>query len=437
MRWFIVLVSIFTFSGMQPVSAMRQLSEEDAVEMALRRDPELQRSAIAADAAERTLARRWGIFLPNITAQGGTTYSAPLFSEERRPNPPQPWSQSASLGVSLQLSPAVAPQISLLTVQRDLAILTQQERVLTLANQIRRRYYGLILTREQLSLLQEDIRLAEEQVAQATTRFNQGRISQRVVLQTQLAAERARLTHRQREAEYALELTRFRSLIGLPEGEQITLTGTFDLPLVDIPAVDVLLSLPAAPSPGVLRQEETLRNARIALQQEILATRSPTLSLSSNWSNTFREQWSDSLSFSLGVSVPLDGYIPASPRGQRVERAEVQVEQARITRSDQVEQFRLTTGDIAAQIRQAREQMTIADLQITVAQEILVLAQDGFDRGTVERLELERAQRDVLDARLNRLAADHRYTLAMNDLAQHLGVAHPRQLTQMVQSMEQ
>lgn len=436
--WKSLIVSgLLYISLVAPLLAAPTLTEEEAVEMALRRDPEVQRNALAADAAQRTLARRWGIFLPTITAQGGTSYSAPLFSEETQSssrNPSDPWSQSASLGVSLQLSPAVAPQIALLTVQRDLATLAQQERALALSTQIRRRFYGLILNREQLALLQEDIRLAEEQVEQATTRFNQGRVSQRVVLQAQLTAERARLTHRQREAEYALELTRFRSLIGMSEDEEVTLTGAFDLPQVAIPAVAVLLALPAAPAPGVLRQEETLRNAHISLQQEILATRSPTLSLSSSWSNRFSDQWSDTLSFSLGVSLPLDGYISASPRGQRVERAALQVEQARITRTDQAEQYRLTTGDLAAQIRQAQEQMTIADLQIAVAQEILVLTQDGFDRGTVERLELERAQRDVLDARLNRLAADHRYTVAMNDLAQHLGVAHPRQLARMLQS---
>ncbi len=429
------LLTVLLLLAVLASATARDLSLTEAIELALRRDPQVQRSELSLAAAQRTLDQRWGLFLPAATVQAGTSYRHPLFTEARPGT--DPWSSSASVGLNLQLSAAVGPQLAALEVQRQIASLTRDTRLLALAAQVRRRYYGLVNTRQQLQLLQEDIRLAREQADQTRVRFESGLVSQRVLLQAQLNAERAHLALRQSSAEYQLQVTRFLSIIGLEEpATELTLADDFGLPVRRIDP-DQLSERPAT-ALDLASEELALRNAELSLRQEILATRSPTLGLSSSWSSSFAgESWSDSLNLSVSVSMPLDGFIAASGRGQRVDRAELQRQQAQITRDDQLEQHRLTVRDLVAQINQAVEQLSIADMQIDLAEQSLELTRTGFDRGTVERLELERTQRDLLDARISRAAGEYRYALAVTDLAQHLGAESPEALLRELRPLEE
>lgn len=418
-------ILVWTLSALSPVLP-REISLEDAVELAIARDPEIRRAELSRAAAQRALDQRWGFFLPGITMQAGTTFSEPLVTE-RRPGA-DPWRTSASLGLSLQLSAAVAPQMEALAVQKSRTLLERDTRLLALAAQVRRRYYSLVNSALQRELLEEDVRLAGEQARQAQARFENGLVSQRVVVQADLAVERARLAVRQSSLEYDLQRTRFLSLLGLeelPPGDDLELTDSFDLPVRTVDAA-AILALPRHHRDAAA-EELALQSAELTLRQEILSTRSPTLGISSSWSTTESGgTWGDSFSLGINLSMPLDGFISASSRGQRVARAHLQEEQARITRDDRQEQYRLTARDLTAQVNQAAEQLTIAELQGAIAEQTLELAIEGFQRGTVERLEVERARRDLLDARLGGIAVQYRYTVALVDLALHLGYADPK-----------
>lgn len=400
------------------------LSIDDAVSLALDQDAELRRQDLALEAAERSYDLRWGLFLPSLTAQAGANYSRPFFTEDPRPDA-DPWRRTSSLGLSLQLSPAVAPQIASLQVARRNASIVLDRRALEVAAQVRRRYYGLIQARERHALLAEDVRLSREQEDQTRIRYENGLVSRRVLQQAELAAERARLEYRRGQASSDLELMRFRSLLGL-DGD-IALTDQLDFPAVSLEFEAVLRRFPADAHDGRMR-ELALESARLARQQEQLSVYAPAVTFSSSWSASFSDPWSDSLGFGISVALPLDGWVPASTRAQRVDRARLQETQSEITRDDQGRQYVLQLRELVAQVNQTVEETVITELQIEIAEQSLQLAEEGFSRGTVERLELERSRRDLLDARMGLVAARYQYSLALTELSRLVGVFDPRDI---------
>lgn len=421
------------FSEGAPSREGRVLSLEEAIDLARGNDAALQKADLGAADAARSHRQSWGLFLPSATLQGGTSYTRDLFFDSGTGRDPH-WSPTSSLGVSLQLAPDLAPQIALREVSLERALLDRDVTYIDLVARVRRRYYGLIHLQERLQVLAEDIQLAEHQARQTRTRYENGLVSQRELLQADLAAERARLNYRQGRSDFQLEQVRLLVLLGLDspdprEEESLFLVDSLDLSLDRVALAPVLARYPAWRYDAAL-QDLRLRSAELSRQEEILSSRAPSLNLSTSWNSTLDSPRTDSLRVGFSLSMPLDGWVTGSARAERIARADLQLRQDRIDRDDRYRQYQVRIQELVTQVNNAVEQTEIALLQVDIAEQFYALTEEGFLRGTVERLELDRARRDLLDARISVVTGRYHHALAVTDLAQVVGEENPRSLLQ-------
>ncbi|SIQ54790.1 Outer membrane protein TolC [Alkalispirochaeta americana] len=411
----------------------RPLSLREAIDLARENDAALRKADLAAADAARSHRQSWGLFLPSATLQGGTSYTRDLFFDSEARRDPR-WSPTSSLGVSLQLSPDIAPQIALREVAQERAFLDRDITYIDLVAQVRRRYYGLIHLQDRLQLLAEDIQLAEQQARQTRTRYENGLVSQRDLLQAELAVERARLNYRQGQTDFQLAQVRLLVLLGLEgydpdDAGNLVLVDSLELSLDRVVLPLVLERYPASRYDAAM-QDLRLRAAELSRREEGLSSRAPSLNLSTSWNSTLDSPQTDSLRVGFSLSLPLDGWLAGSSRAERVARADLQLSQDRIDRDDRYRQYQVRVQELVTQVNNAVEQIEIALLQVDIAEQFYALTEEGFLRGTVERMELDRARRDLLDARISVASGRYQHGLAATDLAQAVGEVNPEALLQ-------
>jgi outer membrane protein TolC len=130
----------------------------------------------------------------------------------------------------------------------------------------------------------------------------------------------------------------------------------------------------------------------------------------------------DSFSAGLSVSIPLDGWIPNSQDDQAVREAEGEIKKAELTLQSTRDSAEMEIRNLAVGLEHAARGIEISELQVDIAKRSYGLAEEGFLRGTVERLELEESRRDLLEARLDLLNGKYEYLQAVIDLKAALNI---------------
>ena len=397
------------------------ISLDDAVERALDNNLNLKKILIDVSAADYQAKRLWAEFFPSISATASAGYSSSLFSGNGFEFSEKGNTFGASVGLSLGLNVGTVYAVRNIRLAYQSRLLTYEDACNQLEIQVTRNFYTLIAERENLKVLEETLKLASRQLEMNQLGFASGIVSELTLTQSRLAMENARYNLNAARSLFDIHTGEFLALLGMDQDTEAALDGTIEISRFEADAGALIRQyLPGRPDIAGWRHEiERLENTE---RQNALTGKSPSLNLSLDWRSPDVKPFSDSLSATATLRIPIDSWIPGSKADQSVRNAKHAIEKARLDLKIAEDTASTQIRSLVANLRNSWDSIEIARLSLRAAERSYELTEQGFRNGTIEYTKLEDARNNLVDLRQRLLRSELACQIAILDLSAALNI---------------
>ncbi|HRY73368.1 MAG TPA: TolC family protein [Spirochaetia bacterium] len=421
-RTLAILLAAASFLSAAAAASAESLGVEAAVAKALDGNPGLYRARLDLEAAGRAAAAAYNLLYPDASLGAGISRSSSdrILTEKER------YTLSGSLSLSLSLSPAQSRRMKASRLAYEAALLSYEAQARALELELRSSFDAILLAKARLGLVlqnQERQRKSHEQVA---ARYAAGLASELDLLSARYSYEASGPAVE--AARLALEngLDSFRLLLGLEPGSPLDLAGD----LASARAVTgeaaraALEAAKAKERPSVALRQKALESARAAERLASLGVASPSLSLSARLSPSapLGGPVSDSGSVSLGLSLPLDGLLPASAERLALAAARDAVAKAESSLQEAARASAAKALQAVRAIEAAEAALASLDRNVALAQKKYDLTLAAYQQGLKSLSDLEAAASGLDSARVDALAQEYALLTKALELENELGL---------------
>jgi outer membrane protein, multidrug efflux system len=408
------------------------LTLDDAVRLALDNSINLKKSAIDLAEAGYSASRLWSEIFPSFSLSTSFTFlpATPLITDPGFQYRDNVLSYTVSLGLSLSLNPSINSSMKRIELAYRAQLLSYENASKQLEIQVIKRFLNLIAMNANISYIQGSLDLALQKMNSDRVARANGLLSELAWLNSQLSAETARYNLLTAQNTYKNSLGEFLAILGIEDGTNVILNGTVEIARLSLDPEKLILEyLPKRPD--IVAQRQTIE--RLELNKNITTnnSRSPTLNLSTQWrggtptphtGGGLSAPFTDSLSGSLSLSIPIDSWIPGTKQNQNIRAVNAEVEKARLELQNTETQAKNQIRLLVSNLNSRWESLEIARLRVSIAQRTVDATAIGFRNGTVEFRELEDRRSDLSNASQRLLEEELSYQSLLLDLAAALNV---------------
>ena len=413
----LVLALLFCLFITLPIAAETvTLTLEDAVERALNQSLNLKKSAIDLAQAGYSAKHLYSEIFPSFSLSAGLTFlpSTPLFTDPYFSYNSDALSYNINFGVSLSLNPSFGPSMKRIELAYRAQLLRYEDASRQLEIQVIKNFLNLITRKSNIAFMEENLRIADQQLQKNQIARENGLLSELALLNSRLSVETARFNLSDAKGAYQNALEEFLALLGMESGTDIIFVGTVAVAPVQYDT-ERLIQEYLPKRPDIIAQRRTIETLELSRKVTALNSRSPSLDIGATWrggtpnnnNKGLGAQFTDNLSGSLTLRVPIDSWIPGTRQNQNVRSADADIEKARLDLENTEIQARNQIRLIVSNLRNTWESLEIARLRVEIAQRTVEAAEEGFRYGTVEFQELENIRKDLSDARQRLLQGEY------------------------------
>lgn len=451
------LTVVFTLSLFSGVVRAQELTLDDCIELALKNRASIIRARGSASYASAQKAAALGAFLPRIAGSysyskgketninpANTRYSyAPVIDtviingdtaidvgvtpidsvtvDQQDIGPSKSWAASASWTVLdltnwFDLAAANAAKAS-----ANLNVLASEQ---DLIYSVKISYYAYLASVENVSVQEEAVKRADEQLKLIQSRFDLGSASKSDVLKQKVQFGNDKLGHLKAKNAVTNAEANLAYTIGLDPREEHKFSTNYQVREYAGTLNDAI-AFGLKSNPGLLAQEKTFDETRHAVKAAV-AGYLPNLSLSASYRKfngtqaypvTF-DYSSNTKSYGFSVNWNIfDGFL----REQRVTAAKVNKNNAR---ADLADARNYTVSNIKTgylDIEQLKEQKQVSQENVSAAEEDLKITQEKYNLGAATILDLLDAQVSLKTAQVALIQVDFDLNLAIAQLENAMG----------------
>jgi len=402
----------------QNLQSETELSLERAVSLALENNLSLKKSEIDLTTSGYSAKRLWSEVFPGINANASMGYSNSMIGDTAPNN--SGFRYGMGLGISLALNAGIPYSMKNIKLAHQANLLKYEDASNQLSIQITKYFHSLIMEKNNLSLLEEILNLAQKQYDNSSVSFRNGLVGELSLTQSRLALENARYSLSAAKTAYTNNMSDFLAMLGLSDAN-VLLTGEINIIRIEADAEALINEhLPKRPDiVSAAREIERLQNAQ---KQSSLSQRAPSLNLSVEWNISDFSPVTDNISATARLNIPIDPWIPGTSKDQSIKRAGDSVEKAKLDLTMTEDAAKKQIRSLAALLHNSWDSITIARLSLEAAQRGYVLTEYGFNNGTVESLTLEDARNNMANARQRLLQSELSYFNMILDLSAALNM---------------
>ncbi len=416
------------------------LTVQDAVELALEKNLSLQSEYIALGTREREHKAAWNDLIPSLSASGNLQRSSTAFSGDPPIIPGIPgitpdqsalpyngkWSVGLALNSSLLLNIAVGTAIKQTKIDYEAGLLSYDEAQKKLSRDVRKTYYSLVAIKADLEIKAFNIELAESRYNQARINYNNGLFSELQMLQAQVFAENSKPTYNNQYTQYQGALMNFKLLLGIPSSTVIELST----PLVDVTFFEAdpesLIERYSTGRLDILKINKAIESLENTKKLQAQGGRTPSLNLSLGWGTNVQDgfnsdqwqdgTWVDQVTLGIGLSVPLDSWIPFSNMDIALKGLQDEIDKLEFQRQLAHDAAEIEIKNLILSLENSMNTLKAYSFNVTLAQRTYDLTNVEYRDGNREVLDLEEAQLDLLRAQQNILYERYNYITTLLDL---------------------
>ncbi len=420
------LLTVLFFFGLTVLLPAETLTLQEAVDLASGNNLSIKEGDVSLKSAKRASSYSWNSISPSIKASGSLSKSLP--KEEVKSAYGSASSSDAariSLGASVNigLSPSIATNIKGARLKYEKQQIDYDTTVRTIELNVRKAFYQILYEQEYIALQERHAESAKNQYNTNKAKYERGVLPRLDVLNSQISYQNAQLSLDSAKTTLANDLATFKNLLGLDQSRDIALSGSLD-GFVEL--TDISLGGLSEKSNTIASLEKQVEIAKNSLTATRLSAWAPTLSAgySYNLSTTTdsSSDWNKAGSLTLGVSIPLDGYLPWSSGAQSIanqkdnlELLQLQLEDARNTLDIQISGYLNQVKNLVSTIQLRKQSLEFAE-------ESYRLTADAYNNGTKDILALQNARNSYLEAAVNLKNQAYNLSVALLNLENSLGV---------------
>ncbi|MBQ6566984.1 MAG: TolC family protein [Treponema sp.] len=400
------------------------LTLREAVERARDGNLSIQEGDISVKAAKRASSYSWNSVSPTIRASGNLSKALPE-SDTASAYGRSSDAASISLGASINigLSPSIATSIKGARLSYEKQLIDYDSTVRTIELNVRRAFYQILYEQEYIALQERNAEMAKTQYDTNKAKYERGVLPRLDVLNSQISWQNAQLALDNARTTLSNDMATFKNLLGMSQSTPLELSGSLDryaeLSDVSVGGVDAKPNTIAS----LEKQVEIARNSLMATR---LSAWAPTLSAGYSYSlSTTTDDstdWSKGGTLSIGVNIPIDGFLPWSSGAQSIARqkdslalAEMQLEDARNTQ-------RINVDNGLSQVKSLVSAIGLRKQGLEVAEESYRLTLEAYNNGTKDIIVLQNARNGLFEAGVNLKNQAYNLAVALLNLENALGV---------------
>lgn len=464
-KCFFSLITLSVFFSNIGYSQQQILTIEDAIQLALKNNREIKISSLNVEKSSAAVKEAFGYALPSVDIAAdfshflkkpkmpfpdfealltNATYSI-LFDEnviprdESKFQPVQTTLQSFALDNSYSasvtltqvlFSSAVFEGIGASQTYYELSTAELKNTVSKTVLSVQNAFYGVLLAKDVLDITVASFNNANENFNNVKALYNQGMVSEFDMLQAEVQVENIRPVLLKMENVLVTTKDQLKMVIGVEQNSDVDVAGKIELDSIDISREEELIH-EALQSNFGLRSLELKKQVDEAFIQLDVSEYWPTLAAFGNY--TYAGS-SDSWDFqnydysTVGLSLSFNLW-----QGNRTKNA---VEQSTITAKQTAEQLNqlkdFTILEVNSKIQELKRVKSLIEVQertVKLAQRAYDISKVRYQEGAGSQLELQNADQDLRQARLNRVQAIHSYLVTKYELEQLLGRTNPQYFT--------
>ena len=373
---------------------VRQLTIDDAVILAADNNLSLKRNQLALNQLELKDKYSWNSVSPSIGASA-------QFGNGLQENST---SLSISGNVSFRLTPSLYSSIKSAKLNYENGITSYETAVKTVEKNVRQIFYSLIYSKENLSLLNRNFETAKQRYDLSQEKFSRGQLSELDLLTTQMNYESLKPSYESAEIAYENSIANFKQLLGINQNEQIDLIGNLD-EMMNVSINQDLLEYNIEELPTVKEIKSKIELAKTNLLATKFSAWGPSISLGYNASKAGQDMtgefaWADfNQSISVGVSIPLDGYLPWSNGSLSVSAQKSNLEDLNLQLENEKTTVELTIKKYIKEINQAKSQLSSLQSNVALAQKTYDMTLNAYNYGSRDLLTLQSAADSLLKSK--------------------------------------
>ena len=427
---------ILVFLSFPVFSESYTLTLEDAVKRAMDQSLHLKKNAIDLAQAGYSAGRLWSEIFPNFSLNAGLTWlpATPLFTDPGFSYRDDNLSYSFTFGISLSLNPSLRSSMRRIDLAYRSQILSYENAHRQLETQVIKSYLSLIAMKENLSNLEQYLEVTEQILEKDRIARANGLLSELSLLNTRLSAETARFNLSNARGNYQNALGEFLALLGMEIDTDIIFQCSAVFPLdasPEFPDPEKLIIEYLPKRPDIISQRQSIERLELSKNITTLSARSPSLELSAQWRggtpttgarSGIGDPFTDSVSGSLSLRIPIDGWIPGTRQSQSIRSANAELEKVQLDLQNTEALAKNQIRSMVSNLRNIWENLAIARMRVDIAERTLSATDEGFKNGTVEFRVLEDTRSRLSDARQQLLMGELSWQSLLLDLAAALNV---------------
>lgn len=437
------LLAALPAAGQEP--APRQLTLDDALALAGKKNLDLKVSQADADVARTDVVAAQSGFLPrlDLSATGGHSWIGEQHGFDSRigayvtpGSDEDSYTAGAQLSLPLFSGFRTVNSVKSARASERAASLAYDETRLAVAFQVTQRFYELLKAARSLAVLEENARRSEELVARADALYAAGKMSKSDTIQARVNLGNDQISVQNQRVTVQLRRSALATALGLPADEQLQAVAPPELdaatlPQGEPPTLDALVATAKQHRPLLASDAATVEAARASVGTA-KADYWPELSAQANYdryatrfggangvySGNLDRQYSADAQLVLSWNL-FEGRATQA----RVERAQVTARRAGANAERNAVVVAQEIADARAGVVWLTQAVGLAAQNLEVAQQGVALATQRLEAGLLSQLEARDASLKLTQAQLALVQARIDHAIAVADLNRAVGGA--------------
>ena len=306
---------------------------------------------------------------------------------------------SGSLG--LTLSTNLYSTIKGAKLNYENGLLTYNQAVKQIEMSVWKTFYDLIYKTEYFSFQSQNLLTAKKNYEQNLEKFKNGKISELDVMSSRVSYEQKKPVLEEARIDLTNNLELFKNIIGVDFDDEIKLDGSLDF-LLELK--DIKLPPKENPSPDVQAAKFAVEIAENNLLAQRFSSYSPVITGTYKYAQTLNidnSLWNETSSLSVGVSIPLDSYLPWSSNAVSINSKKESLESAKLNLEDAEKSIRVNTENALRKINQIISMLEVSKETVALAKKTYEMTETAYNYGKTDFLTLQNASDNVLNAEVS------------------------------------
>ncbi len=416
MKKITLVLGIIVFAAFS-VNAL-EITLESAAEIALGNNRVLLASYAEQRTRDRNKRSGWNEFFPDLYVSTG------LVQNNQIPQyiTASPWNFFVAVGGSIELSAATVYRIKGTRLAWEQGLISIEEFEHSVVTDARKGFLSLLLLRDTIEIYELMVTTAEARYNRAKRRFEIGDARKLDMLSFQVAWQNMMPQLTNLRNAFAVNELEFRRLLGLPEDEPITLVGEIEANEENWDAATLISSR--------LNRRYDVRSVQTGIMQlenersrRISDGMTPKFGISYKYAPTINDPFGDpsvwsnySGGVSLGLILPLDGFIPNTKKSLAVKEVKDGLDAAEQRLADTLQAGAIAINSAVLNLNKSATSLRSLELNVVLAEESYDLVSRSYDVGEADYLQVQTADDELNTARIQLVNEKFNYASNLQDL---------------------